>query len=283
MSTDSEITEACASVSAQLTATGRPGEELRERRDLDPLAKDTFAEFNGVRPPSRTLRTPAFPGLGPVDVVLERPRALLELKWSYSEPGKIFESVWDATKLLLLGEEHGYRALYLVTGAPTAQWQYSESADLFRVGELDAVALWSRRLEPPRGPNYGATIGEDLVIGARGNRPREAHDRIAVVGVWTFPVAQYYELRIARITPAGPRVPWPDFGGVGRSGGVVIEETYPLPRRVTQRWIVDTAPRLAAADVGGFLAALRTRGWSERELRQRVIPYLSDESCEDSV
>jgi hypothetical protein len=211
-SVDSLIAEAFAAVAVEMTGTGLPGTELRERLHLDPFSKNELAHRVGERPLSRTLRTPAFPGVGPVDLVLERPRALLELKWSYVQPGKVFESVWDATKLLLLGQCHGYEALYVVTGAATEEWAASESADLFRGGELDAIESWSRPLVPRRGPNYGATVGEDLVIGARGNRPRQAHTRIAVQRVLTFPVARGYELRVARIAAAGPLAPWPSFG-----------------------------------------------------------------------
>jgi hypothetical protein len=77
--------------------TGLPEIALRERQHLDPFFKDEIGRRSGRRPVSRMLRSPDFPGLGAVDVVVERPRALIELKWAYGAPAKIFESVWDAT------------------------------------------------------------------------------------------------------------------------------------------------------------------------------------------
>jgi anthranilate phosphoribosyltransferase len=52
---------------------------------------------------------------------------------------------------------------------------------------------------------------------------------------------------------------------------------YPLPRRVTQQWIERTAPILHPVEVSGFLAALRMRGWTERDLEQRVAAHLPHE------
>ncbi len=66
----------------------------------------------GERPVARTLRVEDFPRLGPVDVVLGRPAALVELKWSYALARKVFESLWDALKLGLLGETLDYDDLY---------------------------------------------------------------------------------------------------------------------------------------------------------------------------
>lgn len=136
---DAYIADLFEVVAARLTATGLTGADLRERRHLDPYTKDAVEARSGDRPPARTLRTPAFPGAGPVDVVLAQPRALIELKWSYQLPGKIFESVWDATKLLLLGQQYSYENLYIVTGAALGEWNVSESASLFAMGQLDTI------------------------------------------------------------------------------------------------------------------------------------------------
>ena len=51
--------------------------------------KDEFERRSGRRPHAQTLRTPDFVGVGPVDVVLAEPKALLELKWAYAFPPKI--------------------------------------------------------------------------------------------------------------------------------------------------------------------------------------------------
>ena len=169
--TDGLIAAVADEVARRMTALELPGELLRERQHLDPITKDVFETLTATRPTARTLRTPDFRGLGPVDVVHGAPPLLAELKWSYEPPGKLFESAWDAVKLALLGPAHGVGGLYLMTGASCEEWARSESADLCAGGELDPREFWSRPLVPPRGPNRGATIAEDLLIGARGNRP----------------------------------------------------------------------------------------------------------------
>lgn len=276
---DAYIADVFECVAALLTATGLPGADLRERRHLDPYTKDEVEARSGDRPPARTLSTPAFPGVGPVDVVLAQPRALIELKWSYQLPGKIFESVWDATKLLLLGQQYSYENLYVVTGAALSEWNASESADLFGLGELDTIRSWSRPLVPPRGPNSGSTVGEDLVIGARGHRPLRAHSRLAVRWAASWAVDDGYELRAARIEAMGPLVDWPTFADrlpTSRSEMTSADAgAFQLPRRVTQRWIENTAGTLKPDEVPAFMTALRVRGWSEQDLRERIWPYVS--------
>jgi hypothetical protein len=273
--TDALVAKVLDAVAMRLTATGIPGIALRERRHLDPFVKDEIERRSGRRPVSRTLRSPDFPGLGAVDVVLERPKALIELKWAYGAPAKIFESVWDATKLALLGAEHGYEALYVVCGASSAEWAASESSALFRQGEVDALGLWQQLLAPPRGPNYGKTVGEDLLIGARGNRPRRAHARLAVRTVADHPVAGDYALRTIGVTGVGSLTPWPEiFGSDERAAAPTQLESVELPSRVTQAWIERTAPRLTPAAIAPFLRALRERGWGDSELTTRVRPHL---------
>lgn len=65
---DSVIAGVFSDVAELLTGTGLLGHELRERQHFDPLTKDAFERHTGARPISRTLRTPDFPGVGPVDV-----------------------------------------------------------------------------------------------------------------------------------------------------------------------------------------------------------------------
>ena len=272
---DGLLAEVAAEVAHRLGALGLPGHELRERRHLDPISKDVFELLTGARPASRTLATADFPGLGPVDVVELERRVLVELKWSYRLPGKVFESAWDAVKLALLGPAHGFDALYLMTGAARAEWSASESADLFTDGVLDPGELWRRPLVPPRGPNHGATIAEDLVIGARGNRPLVMPERIALRRIAACAVVDDYELRVASIVPLGTSIAWTPPGPIGPIPGPrPPDPEFPLPARVTQAWIERTAPTLEAARVGPFLRALERRGWSQAELSQRVRPHL---------
>lgn len=277
--TDSLVADAFKAVAVRLTATGFAGNELREREQLDPFTKDEFERRVGVRPVSRTLQIADFPGVGSVDVVVSRPKALIELKWSYLIPDKIFESVWDAIKLALIGRHHRHDALYLVTGASLTAWSASESADLFATGEVDPVEMWSRALIPPRSPNRGKTVGEDLVIGGRGNQPLRAPARIEVRRVTSARVARDYELRVVHVSAVGPLIEWPktEIGAAASQeprSAIASDGSFQLPPRVTQRWIEITAPTVSPEAVGPFLHALRTRGWSEIELRERVLPHL---------
>ena len=275
MSTDGFVAEVAEAVANRMTATGLRGKDLRERDHLDPFTKDECERRTGVRPASRTLRTLEFPRIGPVDVVLNAPKALIELKWAYYSPGKVFESLWDAIKLALLGATLSYGDLYVATGASLKEWSTSESADLFLPGHIDPLQLWARPLIPPRGPNYGKTVGEDLVIGARGNWPHRVHRSLAIRSVGAWPVANNFELRVIGVIGEGPLIAWP---GLEQPPPNCAEpetlEDVQLPARVTQAWIERTAPRLAVRAIAPFLGALRHRGWSEDELTERVLPHL---------
>jgi len=194
-----------------MTATGLPGAELRERWHLDPFVKDEFEARTGRRPVSRTLKSEAFPGLGAVDVLAEHPKLLMELKWSYAGPGKVFESVWDAIKLSILGPAFGFDHLYIAAGAAGEVWGLTESANLFETGTIDPLEMWDRELEPRRGPNYGASVGEDLVIGSRGNQPIEGPREIELRRLESFPVAGDYELRLVSIGGNSRLRTWPQI------------------------------------------------------------------------
>jgi hypothetical protein len=188
---------------------GLSGSQLRERKHLDPFMKDAFEAAAGIRPVSSRLMCSTFAGLGAVDVVSSAPPLLMELKWSYEKPGKVFESLWDAIKLVMLGSECGYDKLYVATGAATEEWERSESRDLFATGTVDPLLMWQRPLEPKRGPNYGTTVGEDLVIGARGNQPATGPEMISICLIGCFAVAKDFELRLISLEPAGGRQAWP--------------------------------------------------------------------------
>lgn len=131
---------------------------------------------------------------------------------------------------------------------------------------------------PPRGPNYGSTVGEDLIIGARGNRPLRAHAELAVRWAASWAVDEGYELRAARIEAIGPFRDWPNFAiqpPTSKSASKSADaNAFELPRRVTQRWIENTAGTLRPDQVAAFVSALRVRGWSEQDLRERVWPYV---------
>src|SRR5438094_5802011 len=61
---DIYVSEVAGVAAEQMTATGLPGSELRERKHLDPFMKSCLEQRSGLRPVSQTLRTPDFQGLG---------------------------------------------------------------------------------------------------------------------------------------------------------------------------------------------------------------------------
>ena len=217
MDVDRFVMDVPTSVARRMLLTGLPGVDLRERTHLDPFMKDAFEDSAGIRPVSRTLKIGSFGRLGPVDIVSSRPRLLMELKWSYELPGKVFESLWDAIKLVMLGAEHDYDKLYIATGAAAEEWAHSESRDLFATGTVDPFEMWNRPLDPKRGPNYGSTVGEDLVIGGRGNQPITGPLSITVRLLDCHPVGDDFELRLIAVEGSGER-PWPQIDIAGVSG-----------------------------------------------------------------
>ena len=76
---DDYIRAVSQAVAARMSETGLPGMLLRERNHLDPFMKDESARRSGARPVSEKLVAPEFPRLGPVDVVIAKPRMLVEL------------------------------------------------------------------------------------------------------------------------------------------------------------------------------------------------------------
>jgi len=275
---DDLIFDAFDALVARLTRMDPSGAAIRERQHLDPFFKDELERLVGTRPVAKKLHTPHFPGLGAVDVVVSEPRALIELKWSYLIPDKIFEAVWDAIKLALVGLEHHYTALYVAAGASKSAWAATESADLFRAGQVNTIEMWQRPLVPPRSPNRGKTVGEDLVVGGRGNQPVRVPAELQVQLVRTLGVGENHELRVARIAPHGDFVEWPRIEIPATHPApkptLGADGSFELPRRVTQRWIEAISPALSPDQVAPFLNALRLRGWNEDELQERVFPYL---------
>ena len=113
-------------------------------------------------------------------------------------PGKIFESVWDVIKLAILGPRHGRSDLYVATGASETEWR-DGAAPISSMGKVRPVRTVGATARPKRGPNYGETVGEDLVIGARGNQPAQGPRRVAVELVGSFGVAEGFGLKLTRI------------------------------------------------------------------------------------
>jgi hypothetical protein len=208
---DELVMQTCSRVATLMTETGLAWSRLRERDHLDPFIKDAFEEVTGARPVSRKFNSKHFVGLGAVDVVVDRPPLFMELKWSYELPGKVFESVWDAIKLAVLGPKHDRDHRYVVAGASKEEWDGADCGDLFVTGKVDPLEMWERPLVPKRGPNYGATVGEDLVIGGHGNQPTEGPKSISVDLLETFPVADDSLLKLIRVDRTTDLRDWPQL------------------------------------------------------------------------
>jgi hypothetical protein len=208
---DELVIQTCSRVATRMTETGLAGSGLRERKHLDPYIKDAFKEGTGARPISKKFKSEFFVGLGAVDVVVDQPPLFMELKWSYDLPGKVFESVWDAIKLAVLGPKHDRGHLYLATGASKEEWDGADCGDLFVTGLVDPLEMWERPLVPKRGPNYGATVGEDLVVGGHGNQPTEGPKSISVALLETFPVADDSLLKLISVDGTTDLRDWPQL------------------------------------------------------------------------
>jgi hypothetical protein len=210
-----KIEEADALVSEALTLTleeieglGLAGTDVRERNHLDPTAKRIFEDLLKAPVASTLYRSDLFSGLGPVDVVIIDPAILIELKWSYEEKrSKIFESVWDAIKLSILGIDRE-SLTYIATGASLTAWDSCESADLFEAGLIDPQEIWKRPLIPS-GPNSGTSVGQDLMLGSpSGGRPKACARQLAITPVARVAYRDDYELRVARVIGNGPMTTW---------------------------------------------------------------------------
>lgn len=206
---DRLVTAAIQEALANIAGQGVAGADVRERGHLDPGVKAVLRETHHLETASMPRGHEHFTGLGSIDVVLDDPPILMELKWSYDEQrSKIFESVWDAVKLSLLAGDTGKHG-YIATGASHTAWASCESADLFETGVIDPQEIWGRPLDPA-GPNYGRTVGEDVILGSKSRgRPLKSPGQLEMTAVVRLPYRDDYELRVARVAGAGPLTDWP--------------------------------------------------------------------------
>jgi hypothetical protein len=63
-------------------------------------------------------------------------------------------------------------------------------------------------------------------------------------------------------------------GGGRRSTKAQPTRSDGLPARFTQEWIERTMPRLDRQQAAHVISVMRARGWSDDELRRRVLPYV---------
>jgi len=61
--------------------------------------------------------------------------------------------------------------------------------------------------------------------------------------------------------------------GGGRSKKAQAKRSDGLPARFTQEWIERTMPRLDRQQAAHVMSVMRARGWSDDELRSRVLPH----------
>jgi hypothetical protein len=171
---------------------------------------------------------------------------------------KIYEAAWDAIKLALAAGESG-AAAWLVTGAPLASWEATETPDLFIDGDVNSTALWGRPLYP-RGPNGGTTVGGDCEAGGYGNMFTHAPE-------W---------LRIRQVAGAdvGGSDMWIRAARIANSGGAMIRfaNDPEFPAKLTQRWLEVHVPDMPDDQFQRLVVRLRMKRWTGTEIDTRIRP-----------
>lgn len=244
----------------------RPLSGVREEDLRTPLHAGLADALPGRVRKEQTLELKAFRGVGGFDLLVDRSGGgpvccLAEVKWSYTGRSKIFEAVWDAVKLCLAAREHGATRCWLITGAPNSQWASAECRELFDSGVLSFQDLWKRPLVPA-GPNGGATVGEDLLAGGRGNRFISAPSAFAMTEVGREPLrpaTERWSVRAVAVQAA--------------DGWIENFASAPVfPQRINQRWLDANVPEMPDADFEDLVLWLRQKRWTDAELTERVYP-----------
>jgi hypothetical protein len=263
---DQVLRDALVEAVEDLSPRSAPWATLREEE----LRSATFQALSRRLPgrvrKERLVRIKAFRGVGGSDLLIDRVPGqriawLAETKWSYGQPPKVFEAVWDAIKLCLQMREHRVARGWLIVGAADAAWRIAEGRELFTSSVTDTVALWNQPLQPPRSPNYGKTIGEDLVRGGNGNQPT------------TVPQAIHTEL-VAEIPLPGTE-PWTIRAVAVEPDEQWVADFAPAPKfpsPVTAAWLRDNVARMDEPTFDEFLVYLRAKRWTPAEIADRVLP-----------
>jgi hypothetical protein len=260
------VSEACAS----LTHRGVPYADLREQDLRAELCKVLGVRMPGRVEPERKLVLKSFQGVGGFDILVRdepggHPRAVAELKWSYTKRSKVFEALWDAVKLAMAQDEYGIVRGWLIVGAPVEAWEVAECRELFDPGVCGFRRMWEQRLAPP-GSNGGETVGEDLLAGGHGNTftrtPEEFRvERIAEV---TLPGQPSWSVRAVAIHPGGS---WIER----------FADAPAFPAKTSQAWLDGHVPSMSAEEFGLLVVWLRLKKWTDAELDTRVFPLRSSD------
>jgi len=263
---DTVLRNALGEAVAELEQHSVAFSDLREEALRTALFEALARRLPGHVRKERRLKVRAFRGAGGSDVLVDRvPERrvawLAETKWSYTNPPKVFEAVWDAVKICVQIREHAIARGWVIVGAPDAAWRIAEGVHLFAPGSTDTLALWEEPLRPPRSPNYGKTIGEDLVIGGNGNQPTTVPRRIHTEVVAAIPVAgdEPWTVRAIAVTPDDEWVT--DFAAPPK---------FPSP--VTRRWLQANVPTMDDQEVDELVVYLRTKRWTAAHIAERVTP-----------
>jgi hypothetical protein len=152
------------------------------------------------------------PQPGNVDIWVNGPTGQPELviETKLKDSNKLYECLWDMTKLSSLHEVESIKATYLVVGFPTTYWQGSAPcADLFQTG--------SHQLAGSIENHRDLWIAE--ILGDSTGRPQRVPKEVEVELLTTLPISLWgydCELRAIRFSPLEE---WAEFeDGLPQSG-----------------------------------------------------------------
>lgn len=114
---------------------------------------------------------------------------------------------------------------------------------------------------PAEAPNYGKSIGEDLVIGTQGNQPMTVPGSIRtdVVDNVTLQGDAPWTVRVIAVAPDEDWLA--DFAPAPK---------FPFP--LTQAWLAANVPSMDDRSFDEFVSYLRMKRWTHPEIEHRIRP-----------